>query len=69
MKNESISFSERIKGDICGPIHPPSGTFIYFMVLIDPSTRWSHICLLLTRNQVIAKLLVQLRAHFPDYPI
>ena len=28
-----------------------------------------HICLLSTRNQVIAKLLVQLRAHFPDYLI
>jgi len=39
------------------------------MVLNDASTRWSHICLLSTRNQVIAKLLVQLRANFPDYPI
>ena len=39
------------------------------MVLIDASTRWSHICLLSTRNQVFAKLLVQLRAHFPDYLI
>ena len=42
------------------------------MVLIDASTRWSHICLLSTRNQAFAKLLAQLiklRAHFPDYPI
>jgi len=39
------------------------------MVLIDASTRWSHICLLSTRNQVFANLLVQLRAHLPDYPI
>jgi len=41
------------------------------MVLIDGSTRWSHICLLSTRNQTFAKLLAQLiklRAHFPDYP-
>jgi len=28
-----------------------------------------HICLLSTRNQVIAKLLVQLRVHFLGYPI
>ena len=41
----------------------------HFMVLIDASTRWLHICLLSTRNQVFAKLLVQLRANFPDYPI
>ena len=39
------------------------------MVLIDASTRWSHICLLSTCNQVFANLLVQLRAHFPNYPI
>jgi len=42
------------------------------MVLIDVSTRWSHICLLSTRNQAFVKLLAQLiklRAHFPDYPI
>ena len=29
---ESPSFLERIQGDICGPIHPPSGHFRYFMV-------------------------------------
>ena len=47
---ESPSFLERIQGDICEPIHPPCGPFRYFMVLIDASTRWSHICLLSTRN-------------------
>ena len=36
--HESINFLERIQGDICGPIHPPCGTFRYFMVLIDAST-------------------------------
>ena len=36
---EPPAFLERIKGDICGPIHPPSGPFRYFMVLIDASTR------------------------------
>jgi len=54
---ESISFSKWIHGDISGPIHLPCGTFIYFMVLIDATTRWSHICLLSTCNQVFAKLL------------
>jgi transposase InsO family protein len=69
---ESPSFLERIQGDICGPIHPPSGPFRYFMVLIDASTRWSHVCLLSTRNVAFARLLAQiirLRAQFPDYPI
>jgi len=41
----------------------------HFMLLIDASTRWSHIYLLSNHNQVFAKLLVQLRAHFPNYPI
>ena len=35
---ESSSFLERIQGDICGLIHPPSGHFCYFIVLIDAST-------------------------------
>ena len=36
--SDSPAFLERIQGDICGPIHPPSGPFRYFMVLIDAST-------------------------------
>ena len=42
------------------------------MVLIDASTRWSHVCLLSTRNVAFARVLAQmikLRAQFPDYPI
>jgi hypothetical protein len=42
------------------------------MVLIDASTRWSHICLLSTRNHAFARLIAQiikLRAHYPDNPI
>ena len=35
---ESLAFLERIQGDICGPIHRPSGHFSYFLVLIDAST-------------------------------
>ena len=69
---ESLAFLERIQGDICGPIHPPSGPFRYFMVLIDASTRWSHVCLLSSRNVVFARLLAQIirfRAQFPDHPI
>ncbi|KAL0293473.1 UNVERIFIED_CONTAM: Copia protein [Sesamum radiatum] len=69
---ESLMFLERIQGDICGPITPSCGPFKYFMVLIDASTRWSHVSLLSTRNVAFARLLAQiikLRAHFPDYPI
>jgi hypothetical protein len=36
---EFSSFSQRIQGDICGPIDPPCGPFRYFIVLIDASTR------------------------------
>ena len=42
------------------------------MVLIDASTRWSHVCLLSTRNIAFARLLaqiIQLQAQFPDYRI
>ncbi|XP_073153898.1 uncharacterized protein [Henckelia pumila] len=69
---EIPTFLERIHGDICGPIHPPCGPFRYFMILIDASTRWSHVSLLSTRNIAFARLLAQiikLRAQFPDYSI
>ena len=42
------------------------------MVLIDASTRWSHICLISSRNVAFARLLAQiirLSAQFPDHPI
>jgi hypothetical protein len=42
------------------------------MVLVDASTRWSHVCLLSTRNSAFAKILsqiIRLRAQFSDYPI
>ena len=69
---ESLAFLERIHGDICGPIHPPSGSFRYVMVLIDASSRWSYVCLLSSRNLAFVKLLAQiirLRAQFPDNQI
>jgi hypothetical protein len=52
-----LRFLERIKGDICGPIQPLCGPFRYFMVLIDTSIRWSHVCLLSTRNHAFSKLM------------
>jgi hypothetical protein len=70
--HESLAFLERIQGDICGPIHPPSGPFRYFMVLIYASTRWSRVSLLSIHNVAFARLLAQiikLRAQFPDNPI
>ena len=51
------AFLEHIHGDICGPIHPPSGSFRYFMVLIDASSRWCHVCLLSSRNLAFAKII------------
>ena len=42
------------------------------MVLIDASSKWSHVCLLLSRNIAFARLIAQiirLRAQFLDYPI
>ena len=57
---ESPAFLESIQGDIYGPIHPPNGLFRYFMVLIDTSTRWSHVCLLSSSNVAFARLLAQI---------
>jgi hypothetical protein len=57
IKAEPLKFLKRIQGDICGPITPTSGPFRYFMVLIYASTRWSHVCLLSTRNHAFAKIM------------
>jgi hypothetical protein len=54
---ESLSFLERIQGDICGPIQPLCGLFRYFTVLIDAYTIWSHVCLLSTRNHAFVKVM------------
>ena len=49
VKAEPLKFLERIQGDICDPIQPLSEPFRYFMVLIDASTRWSHMSLIDTK--------------------
>lgn len=69
---EIPSFLERIHGDICGPIDPPSGPFRYFLVLIDASSKWSNVSLLSTRNLAFPRILshiLKLKAQFPDNPI
>jgi hypothetical protein len=69
IKVEPLKFLEQIQGDICGPIQPLSSPFRYFMVLIDASTRWSHVCLLLTRNHTFAKFITQdirLKANYVE---
>jgi hypothetical protein len=46
--------------------------FRYFMVLIDASTRWSHMCLLSTHNHAFAKFMTQdirLKVNYPEYRI
>jgi hypothetical protein len=72
IKVEPLQFLERILGDICGPIYPSTGPFMYFMVLIDAFTRWSHVCLLSTRNHALAMFIahiIKLRAHHVEYAI
>jgi hypothetical protein len=72
IKDEPLKFLERIQGDICRPITPTSGPFRYFMVLIDTSTRWSHVCLLSTHNHAFFRIMsqiVKLKANFPEYRI
>jgi hypothetical protein len=67
---EPLKFLERIQGGICGLIQPLYGPFRYFMVLINTSTRWSHMCLLSTQNYVFAKFMVQVireKANFTEY--
>jgi hypothetical protein len=69
---EPLKFLEHIQGDIYGPIQPLSGPFRYFMVLIDASTRWSHVSLLLTRNHAFAKIIAQvikLKVRHPEHQI
>ena len=72
ISSKTPAFLEHIQGDICGPIHPHSGHFRYFMVLIYASIRWSHVCLLSTRNVAFSRLLAQiiwLMAQFLDHSI
>ena len=63
---------QRLHGDICGPINPPSGPFLYFLVLVDASGHHAEVSLLTTRNMAFPKILAMLirfRTHFPDRPI
>ena len=62
----------RIQGDICGPINPASGSFRYFLVLIDASGSHLEVALLTTRNLVfprILAILLRYKNHFPEHPI
>jgi hypothetical protein len=70
IKVEPLKFLERIQANICGPIKSLSGPFMYFMILIDTSTRWSHVCLLSTQNHDVAKFMTQviiLKANYLEY--
>jgi hypothetical protein len=69
--NKSSSVLDRIQEDICGLISPPYRPFRYFMVLIDASARWSHVCLLATRNIAFVRLLaqiIQIESKFSELP-
>lgn len=68
--NESISFLKWIQGYFCGPIHSLVDHLDIFMVLTNASTKWSHVCFLITHNHKFVRLLAQLnwlRVHFPNY--
>jgi hypothetical protein len=70
IKVEPLKFLERIQGEICGPIKPLPGPFRYFMFLIDASTRWEHVYLLLIRNHAFVKFMTQvirLKANYLEY--
>ena len=63
---------ERLHGDICGPINPAAGPFLYFLVLVDASGSHAEVSLLTTRNMAFPKILamiIRFRTHFPDKPI
>jgi hypothetical protein len=69
---EPQKFLELIQGDICDPIEPLFGPFRYFIVLINTSTRLSHVCLLSTYNHAFAKFMTQvirLKANFHEHRI
>jgi hypothetical protein len=69
---EPIKFIEHIQGDICDPIQPLCGPFRYFMVVIDASVRWSHVCLVSTHNHAFAKfmtLVIRFKANYHKYRI
>ena len=55
----SLSFLQKNKGDIFESIHPTSGSFRYFIILVDAFMGWSYIWLLSTCSVVFVLLLVQ----------
>jgi hypothetical protein len=65
---EPLKFLERIQEDICCPIQSLCEPFRYFMIVIDTSTRWSHVCLLSTRNHAFAKFMTQVIRLKTNYP-
>jgi hypothetical protein len=69
---ESLRFFERIQVDICDSIQPLCDSFRYFMVLIDTSIKWSHMCLLSTHNHAFSKFMMQvvrLKMNYHEYRI
>ena len=60
---------ERLQGDLCGPITPPSAFFNYFFVLVDVSGHHADVSLFSTQNLVFPKLLamlIKIRTHYSD---
>lgn len=69
IQDEPLQFLELIQGDIC--VHPTIVWTILgiFMVFIDASTRWSHVCLMSTRNHAFTTIMrevIKLHAHYHE---
>jgi len=58
--DESPMFLQQTQGDIYGPIYSPCRPFHYLMVLIDASSKFSHIHLQSTHSITFTKLLTQI---------
>jgi hypothetical protein len=54
------------------PINPPSGSFRYFLVIIDASDSHLEVALLSTQNLVFSRILailIRYKNHFLDHPV
>jgi Reverse transcriptase (RNA-dependent DNA polymerase)/GAG-pre-integrase domain/Zinc knuckle len=70
--HKNCRFMSRLHIDICGPIHPPSGPYRYFMPIIEERSRKATVILLQTKNEAfinILKTVFALQTKFPSHPL
>ena len=66
IQNESLTFLEHIQDDIYGPIYPPCESFRYFMIIIDASIVWSHVCSQLDIFEIICSIDLIKKIHLDN---